>query len=100
MNGSFVFRAAITLNTVYEEPFLADRAGVCVCVCGEGRGALVRRILSKVGRPLSAYELEAFVGALTELRKATIRFVMSICLSVCLSVRPHGTTRLPPEGLS
>jgi hypothetical protein len=45
-----------------------------------------------MGRSLSAYELEEFVGALTELRKATISFFMSVCLSVCmyvcLSVRP------------
>jgi hypothetical protein len=32
-----------------------------------------------------------FLGAFSKLRKATICFVMSVCLSVCL----HGTTRLP-----
>jgi hypothetical protein len=32
-----------------------------------------------------------FVGASTNLRKATIN-------RVCLSVRPHGTTRLPLDG--
>ena len=36
-----------------------------------------------------------FSYALTKLRKATISFVMSVYLSVRLSVRPHGTTRLP-----
>jgi len=30
------------------------------------------------------------LSALTKLRKATISFIMSACLSVC----PHGTTRL------
>jgi len=34
----------------------------------------------------------AFVGAFAELRKATIRFV--------ISVRLHGTTRLPQKGFS
>jgi hypothetical protein len=33
-----------------------------------------------------------------KLRKATITFVMSVCLSVSTSVRPHGTTRLPLHG--
>jgi len=33
------------------------------------------------------------LGAFAKLRKATISFVMSVCLSVY--VCPHGTTRLP-----
>ena len=33
-----------------------------------------------------------FLGAMVELRKATVNFVMS--------VRPHGTARLPPDGFS
>jgi len=36
------------------------------------------------------------LGALAKLRKATIRFVMSVCPSVC----PHRTTRLPLDGFS
>jgi len=36
------------------------------------------------------------LGAVTKLRKATIRFVMS----VRLSFRSHGTTRLPQNGFS
>jgi hypothetical protein len=42
-------------------------------------------------------------GAFEKLRKATNSVVMSACLSVCLSVRPrvslrpHGTTRLPMD---
>lgn len=63
MNGSFVFRAALTLDPVYDETFLADRVGVCVC--GGGKDTVVRNTLSKVGRSFSAYELEATVGALT-----------------------------------
>ena len=85
MNGGFVFRAALTLDQVYDESFLADRVGVCVCVCVYVcvcEGAVVRNILNKVDRSLSAYELEAIVGALTQLRKATISFVMSICPSI------------------
>jgi hypothetical protein len=35
-----------------------------------------------------------FVGAVTELRKATISFVTSLSLSLRPSVRPHGTIRL------
>jgi len=34
----------------------------------------------------------SFLGAFAKLRKATINFVMS--------VRPHGTTRLPLDGFS
>jgi hypothetical protein len=33
-------------------------------------------------------------------RKATISFLMSVCPSVCLSVFPHGKTRLPFNGIS
>jgi hypothetical protein len=35
-----------------------------------------------------------------KLLKATSSFVMSVCLSVRLSVCPHGTTRLPLDGFS
>jgi len=35
-------------------------------------------------------------GAFAKLRKATISFVMSVCLSVCL----HGITRLPLDGFA
>jgi len=38
----------------------------------------------------------AILGAFAKLRKATISFVMS----VRLSVRAHGTTRLPLDGFS
>jgi hypothetical protein len=38
----------------------------------------------------AAQEIRKFLGAFEKLQKATIRFV----LSVSLSVRPHGTTRL------
>jgi len=37
-----------------------------------------------------------FLGAFAKLRKATISFVLSFCLSVL----PHGTTQLPLDGLS
>ena len=37
-----------------------------------------------------------FLSAFAQLRMATIGFFMS----VCLSVHPHGTTRLPPDGFS
>ena len=37
-------------------------------------------------------------GPLAKLRKAIVSFVM--CLSVCLSVRPHGRPRLPLDGFS
>ena len=41
-----------------------------------------------------------FWGAFSKLRKATISFIMTVCLSVRPSVRPRGTTRLPPDGFS
>jgi hypothetical protein len=40
-----------------------------------------------------------FSGAFTKLRKANISF-LTFCLSVGLSARPHGTTRLSLEGFS
>jgi len=39
-------------------------------------------------------------GAFAELRKATMSFVMSVCLSVRPPARPHGTTRLPLDEFS
>ena len=41
-----------------------------------------------------------FPGAFAKLRRATISFVMSFCLSLRSSVRPHGTTRLPLDSFS
>jgi len=42
------------------------------------------------------------MGAFEKLRKATISFVTSVCLSVsvCMSIRPHGTSRLKRDGFS
>jgi len=37
-----------------------------------------------------------FWGAFAKMRKATVSFIVS----VCLSVSPHGTTRLPLGGFS
>jgi hypothetical protein len=48
-------------------------------LCTRGRGLLVG----------------FFLGAFAEMRKAAINFVISLCPFVCLSVRPHATTRLP-----
>jgi hypothetical protein len=39
-------------------------------------------------------------GAFTHLRKATVSFVISGCLSICVSVRPHRTTPLSLNGFS
>jgi len=41
-----------------------------------------------------------FLGAFSKLRRATISFVISVRLSVCLSVHPHETTRLPMDRFS
>ena len=38
----------------------------------------------------------SFLGTFAKLRKATI----SVVMSVCPSVHPHGVTRLPLEGFS
>ena len=40
-----------------------------------------------------------FLGAFTKLPKVTISFVMYVCPSVSGSVRQHGTTHLPLDGL-
>jgi hypothetical protein len=40
------------------------------------------------------------LGAFAKLRKVTVSFVMFVCSSVCLSVYPDGTTRLPLDGFS
>ena len=37
-----------------------------------------------------------FLGALAKLRKSTVGFIVS----VCMSVHPHGTPRLPLNGFS
>ena len=45
-------------------------------------------------RHLLVFLFSSLLGAIAKLRKATISFVMS----VCPSVRPRGTTRLPLDG--
>jgi len=50
--------------------------------------------------PQMFYSLLAFLGGVAKLRKATIRFVMFLSLSVHLSFRPHWTTRFPLDGFS
>jgi hypothetical protein len=42
----------------------------------------------------------ALLGKFAKLRKETISFLMPVRPSIRPSVRPHGTTRLPLEGLS
>jgi len=37
-----------------------------------------------------------FLGTFTQLEKVIIGFIMSVCLSIC----PHVTTWLPPDGFS
>jgi len=41
---------------------------------------------------------QPFLGAFANLRKATISFVMSVCLSVCLSARPSACNYSAPTG--
>jgi hypothetical protein len=41
-----------------------------------------------------------FSGAFAKLRRANISFVISVCPSAGMSVRPHRTTWLPLDGLS
>jgi hypothetical protein len=41
-----------------------------------------------------------FLGAFEKSQKAIISFFMYVCLSVCLSIRPHGTTGFPLDGFS
>jgi len=36
---------------------------------------------------------QSFVGALAKFRKTTVGLVILVCPSICLSLRPHGTTR-------
>ena len=47
-------------------------------------------------RKISLLDLVSFLGTLAKLRKVTI----SVVMSVCLSVRPHGTTRFSLDGFS
>jgi hypothetical protein len=44
---------------------------------------------------VSDFYVSEFLGAFVQLRKATIKL-----RHFCLSVRPHGTTRLPRDGFS
>jgi len=43
---------------------------------------------------------QVFLDKSAELRNPTINFVTSLCPSIRLSVRPHGTTRLPFDEFS
>lgn len=49
-----------------------------------------------LAKGLQDVEWDAFLGTLEKLRKANVRFVMSVRLPVC----PHETTRVPLDGFS
>jgi hypothetical protein len=49
---------------------------------------------------LTTENVLSFLGAFAKLRKATISFCLSDCLSVCPSVHRHGTARLPMDGFT
>ena len=53
-------------------------------------------LLNIVGVPLKLSEAHTLLDAFAKLRKTTITFV----ISVCLSLPPHGTPRLPMNGFS
>jgi hypothetical protein len=85
----------LTLNETY-----SSLASVILTVWCYGCGPLARQadyginiilLLCFVSGDRSAFKI-TFLGAFAKLRRATISFVMS--------VRPHGTTRLPLDGVS
>jgi len=43
---------------------------------------------------------DVILGAFAKLRKATVSFVVFIRSSVCPSICPHATIRLPEDGFS
>lgn len=58
----------------------------------------VRTIKVCLDTLLFSYTFWCFLGAFAKLRRETISFVLSVCLSVVPSVCPHGTTWLPLDG--
>jgi hypothetical protein len=53
-------------------------------------------LFRKIAVSVTAWKQNSsFLGVFAKLRKATVR-----CVSLCLCVRPHGTTRLPLDGFS
>ena len=60
-----------------------------------GTGGHLDGTRKALAEPFTIVLICRFLGAFAIFRKVTISFVMSVCLSVCTSVRPHGTTRLP-----
>jgi hypothetical protein len=88
--------SSIRLASAYVSWFsshLTDRFS-CIRISGIISGPF--RLLSIVPSVLGPQ----FFGAFPKSRKATISFVTSVRLSVCPSVGPHRTTRLPVEGFS
>jgi len=64
-----------------------------------------RNFLPQNGNIQSFHNTKLFGGtnvhveiSFEKLRKARISFVFSVCLSVCLFVRPHGTNQFPLHG--
>ena len=56
--------------------------------------------LSNVQQQILRQYAILFLGAFAILRKATLHFVMSVCLSLRPSACPHGRTRLPLDGFT
>ena len=68
-----------------------DRRRYIFWLCNMNRWILQHNTVTRY-----AVQFSMILGAFAKLRKATIRFVMS----VCLTFYPHGTTRLPMDGFS
>jgi hypothetical protein len=64
------------------------------CVTTRISKPMIRKILKILLFVLRFRYSIILLGAFVKLRKATISFVLSVCLSVC----PHGKTRLPMNG--
>jgi Zn-finger protein len=80
--------AVLKVLTIKTAPFF--------CVCPVYGNARVRLSVQRKVGVVRSSENCFFLGAFAILRKPTSRFVMS----VCLSLRPHATARLPWDGFT
>ena len=83
----FMLQTFVALTKVYYcNTNISANAGVCTVTVSSW-------LADPVSQRFHYWQRQRFLGALAKLRKATISFVMS----VCLSIRPHGT---PPFSLN
>jgi len=90
LSSGALFDCVYSFGTMYRYCCRTVGSNIGVtCYCTSRIDVLVLVLYSfSLETPWGRRNVEQFSGAFKKLRKATISFVMSVCLYICLSVRP------------